>query len=62
VCPANPDWGKLRCAYAQLSHAYAEAADEAERLGWTVRRANLNHLAMVSDPRSVADLLKGCVD
>jgi hypothetical protein len=57
VSPADPDWERLPAAYVRLSAAYEDEAVEAERRGWRVRRANLHHLAMVSDPDAVAALL-----
>ena len=59
---ASPDaseWEKLPAAYVQLSKVYDQESAEAERRGWTVRRAKLNHLAMASEPEKVAELLRG---
>ena len=55
--PADTAWERLPAAYVRLSTAYEEEASEAERRGWRVRRANLHHLAMVSDPDAIAELL-----
>jgi hypothetical protein len=52
-------WSRLPCAYVQLSGAYAAEADWAEGRGWTVRRASLHHLAMLSEPDSIAALIEG---
>ena len=53
-----PDEGvRLPAAYLQLSAAYDAEAGEAEARGWPVRRARLNHLAMLSEPDKVAALL-----
>jgi hypothetical protein len=57
VSPADAGWERLPAAYVRLSAAYEEEAVEAERRGWRVRRANLHHLAMVSDPAAIAALL-----
>ncbi len=59
---ASPDasqWENLPAAYVQLSKVYDKESAEAERRGWAVRRAKLNHLAMASDPEKVATLLAG---
>jgi hypothetical protein len=45
-----------RCAYLQLSAGYTEV-ETAEALGWQVRRLPLHHLAMLSHPVPVADVL-----
>src|SRR5919198_109698 len=42
-----------RCAYVQLSDAYREAADEAERRGWPTRRETADHLALLTRPELV---------
>lgn len=55
--PDDAGWERLPAAYVQLSRAYDRESAEAERRGWTVRRARLHHLAMVSDPDKVAALL-----
>ncbi len=57
VCPDQPQWRQLPAAYLLLSPAYDAEAAEATRRGWPVRRADLHHLAMVSDPDKVAALL-----
>ena len=57
VCPVDRRWEALPAAYVQLSKGYADTADQAEQRGWTVRRARLHHLAMLSDPDKVAELL-----
>ena len=59
--PDANDWERLPKAYVQLSEAYAGEADEAERLGWTVTRARLHHLAMATDPVTVARILTDSV-
>lgn len=59
IARADPGWERLPSAYVQLSRIYRDAADQAERMGWIVRRAKLHHLAMFTDPVKVADLLIG---
>jgi hypothetical protein len=59
VSPDTSEWENLPAAYVQLSKAYDEEAAEAERRGWTMRRAKLHHLAMTSEPTKVAELLSG---
>jgi hypothetical protein len=41
-------------AYLQLSEAYAADADVAAALGWPVARLDLHHLAVLTDPQTVA--------
>ncbi|MFI4975450.1 MAG: hypothetical protein ACHP84_13000 [Caulobacterales bacterium] len=55
--PRSAEWEAIPAAFVQLSDAYADEAAEADRLGWTVRRFPLHHLAMLSDPAKVAALL-----
>lgn len=57
VSRADSAWEAMPAAYVQLSRAYDDTAAQAERLGWSVRRARMHHLAMVSDPDKVATLL-----
>ncbi|MGH6991901.1 MAG: hypothetical protein ACRED8_02145 [Caulobacteraceae bacterium] len=45
------------CAYLRLSDGYVAEAREAERRGWRVDFADLGHLAMIADPRIVAERL-----
>lgn len=56
--PLHTEWEQLPAAYVQLSRLYEETANKAELRGWTVRRARLNHLAMLGSPAAVAELLK----
>jgi hypothetical protein len=58
VSPAQSEWEHIPAAYVQLSKVYDDTAIKAEQRGWTVRRARLHHLAIVSDPATVADLLQ----
>jgi pimeloyl-ACP methyl ester carboxylesterase len=58
-----PTTGTLgQCAYLQLSEAYEETAKEAERQGWTTIRQPMNHLAMLTDPGEVSNLLGRLVE
>jgi pimeloyl-ACP methyl ester carboxylesterase len=43
--------------YVQLSAAYASDADQAEALGWPVRRLDTHHLAPATDPAPVAQAI-----
>ena len=54
--PATPE-PIPRSAYLQLSDAYTEAADEAERRGWPTRRVAADHLAMLTRPELVVEHL-----
>lgn len=55
--PEVPSWPPARCAYVQLSEPYEEFADEASRKGWPVRRENADHLAMLTRPGQMAEIL-----
>lgn len=57
ISPATSDWNRLPVAYLQLSNAYAAEASEATRRGWIVRHMELHHLAMVSNPIVIAEML-----
>lgn len=50
-------WDSARRVYLQLSAGYRPMADQAEELGYRVRRVDADHLAMVTRPAMVADLL-----
>jgi hypothetical protein len=50
-------WRSARRIYLQLSAAYRSSADQAEAGGYLVRRRDADHLAMVTQPAMVADLL-----
>lgn len=58
ISEPRSEWEQVPAAYVQLSRAYEATTDEAERRGWTVRRARLHHLAMASQPAAVAELLR----
>ena len=47
----------VACAFVRLGAPFDAAADKAERLGWWVARREWDHLRMLSDPESVADLI-----
>ncbi|MGH2683995.1 MAG: alpha/beta fold hydrolase [Actinomycetota bacterium] len=53
-----PGWPDAPCGYVQFTDAYAPYADEAERRGWPVTRADAGHFHMLADPVGVADLLE----
>ena len=57
TAPQVPGWPPAHCAYLRLSEAYDEFADEAERLGWPVRREDADHLAMLTQPDQIAAVL-----
>ncbi len=57
VAPPLDAWSSLPCAYLQLSAAYAAEAGEAARRGWSGRRLELHHLAMITHPDKVAEAL-----
>lgn len=51
------DWPADRCAYVRLSEAYDHEAEEAERRGWRVYREDADHLAMLTQPERIADVV-----
>jgi pimeloyl-ACP methyl ester carboxylesterase len=57
VASPGEAWPARPCGYLQLSEACATEADQAEALGWSVRRERLNHLAMLTHPDRVAAIL-----
>ncbi|MFC0002834.1 alpha/beta fold hydrolase [Micromonospora siamensis] len=59
--PTGAGWDAARPSYLQLSAAYRPTADRAEEAGWRVRRVDADHLAMVSRPELVADLIRSTV-
>ncbi|GIF46000.1 hypothetical protein DFJ67_5432 [Asanoa ferruginea] len=52
-------WDAAGHTYVQLSAAYQATADEAAQRGWRVHRLDADHLAMVTRPAAVAQLLTG---
>jgi hypothetical protein len=58
LAPEVVGWPPERCAYLQLSVAYESEANDAEARGWAVRRESLHHLAMLTAPDRVTDLLR----
>lgn len=50
-------WDSARRIYLQLSAAYQSTAEQAEERGYRVRRRDADHLAMVTQPAMVTDLL-----
>ncbi|MFG3602665.1 alpha/beta fold hydrolase [Micromonospora chersina] len=50
-------WDSARHIYLQLSAAYRPTAGQAEQCGYRVRRVRSDHLAMVTQPAMVTDLL-----
>ncbi|MFO1012589.1 MAG: hypothetical protein U1E50_02400 [Caulobacteraceae bacterium] len=46
-----------RVGYLQLSDSYAAEADEARARGWLLRTEPMHHLAMLSDPARLADII-----
>ncbi|MFB9234745.1 alpha/beta fold hydrolase [Plantactinospora siamensis] len=54
---AGGAWESARRVYLQLSEAYRGTGDEAEERGYLVRRRNADHLAMVTRPGMVTELV-----
>lgn len=57
--PAAPE---SRSAYVRLSETYDLFADEAARRGWPVYRENADHLAMLTQPDRIADVVVRAVE
>jgi hypothetical protein len=60
--PDADEWRSTPAAYLQLSEAYSSDAKMAEASGWRVRREPLHHLAMLTHPRRVAELVAAMAD
>ncbi len=54
-------WDAARRVYLRLSAAYQATAEQAEECGYLVRHRDADHLAMVTQPAMVADLLLSAV-
>lgn len=54
-------WNSARRIYIQLSAAYGSTAEQAEEGGYLVRRMDGDHLAMVTQPAKVTDLLLSAI-
>lgn len=61
VAPAGAEWEALPRGYLQFSRAYDGACARAQAMGWPVRRERLHHLAMLSEPARVAEMLQDLV-
>jgi hypothetical protein len=55
--PRTPWDDRIGKAYVQLSAAYAAIADQAQAAGWPVARYSMDHLALLTRPREVADAI-----
>lgn len=55
--PRSPWDDRIGKAYVQLSAAYAAVADQAQAAGWPVARYSMDHLAPLTRPREVADVI-----
>ncbi len=55
--PQTAGWPPARCAFLQLSAAYVREADDAEAMGWPVRREIADHLGMLTQPERIAAVL-----
>lgn len=56
--PSPHGWRDIPTAYLQLTDVYETESREAAKRGWRVGRGRLNHLAMITDPVTVARLLE----
>jgi Alpha/beta hydrolase family len=56
--PQTVGWPPARCAFLQLSAAYAREAGDAAAMGWPVRRESIDHLAMLTQPERIASALR----
>lgn len=55
VADAVPGWSsRLRCAYLAFGDSYEQEAQRAEEARWQVRRLELEHLGILTDPELVA--------
>ncbi len=58
VHPPAPQWPDAPASYLQLSAAYGDEAAKARELGWPVAERMSHHLAPLTDPALVAELLR----
>ncbi|MDV6011747.1 alpha/beta fold hydrolase [Haloechinothrix sp. LS1_15] len=59
--PHDPPLPQRHCTYVQLSEGYRDASVAAERRGWIVFRTNADHLALLTQPETVADLVESAM-
>lgn len=59
--PVVRGWPAVRCAYVRLSEAYDRSAADAERRGWWVHREDADHLAILTRPDRIADVISRAV-
>lgn len=57
AAPPSAHWPPAHLTYIHLGDAYHKEHAEAERLGWTTRRNQMDHLAPVTRPAEVAGLI-----
>lgn len=57
--PLAPHWPDAPGAYLQLSETYQDQAARARELGWPVTRHMSHHLALLTEPRQVAESVYG---
>jgi alpha/beta hydrolase family protein len=57
TAPEATGWDSMRCGYLRLSEAYEEAAREAADRGWPTHHEPSDHLAMVTQPETIAAAL-----
>lgn len=57
VHPSVPQWPDAPAAYLLLSEAYQDQADKARELGWPVAEQMSHHLAVLTKPGPIAELL-----
>jgi len=62
VVPQVTAWPPKRGAYLQLSEAYDEDARKAGELGWLVRYAMSDHLAIMTRPDEIAEALQSIIE
>lgn len=59
--PPGRAWDSARRSYLQLSTAYRSTAAQAEQGGYLLRRRDADHLAMVTRPAMVSELILSAV-
>jgi hypothetical protein len=60
--PETQSWQSIPCGYLQLSSPYANAADWAASAGWHTRLHPSDHLSMLTQSCTIADIIQSMVD
>jgi len=56
--PVPPGWIDMPCSYVRLSEAYDHFEERAVAKGWMVRHVETTHVALLTEPRAVANAVR----